>query len=125
MDWFYTQMVQMHTILAWCSVALFFSRGLAFQLGAEWAGSSMGNLVAFGVNMLMVVSGLSLWALLHFNPLRDDWLLCKLLAVTAYGLCAHWSMSEGRISLPGYLGALVMLAYAMAVSITRLPLLGL
>ena len=26
MTWFYTQMVQWHVLLAWCSVALFFTR---------------------------------------------------------------------------------------------------
>ncbi len=35
MPWFYTEMVQWHVLLAWCSVALFFTRGLLFQLGTR------------------------------------------------------------------------------------------
>ncbi|QPF74835.1 SirB2 family protein [Roseateles sp. DAIF2] len=126
MDWFYTQMLELHRILAWCSVLMFSVRGLAFQAGATgWATDSRGGLIAFAINLLMVVSGLSLWVLLHFDPLRDDWLLAKLIAVCGYGACAHWSMREDRISLPVYLAALLLLAYVMAISYTRAPLLGL
>ncbi|HEX2009649.1 MAG TPA: SirB2 family protein [Roseateles sp.] len=126
MDWFYTQMLGLHRILAWCSVLLFAVRGLAFQLGATgWATDTRGGLIAFATNTLLTISGLSLWVLLHFDPLRDDWLLAKLLAVAGYGLCAHWSMRDAQFSLPVFCAALLMLAYAMAVSITRLPLLGL
>lgn len=125
MDWFYTQMLEMHRILGWCSVILFAGRGLAYHLGGRWATDSRGGVIAFGVNMLLVISGLSLWNLLYFNPLHDAWLMVKLLAVVGYGLSAHYAMREENFSLPLFFTALLLLAYIVAVSFSRDPWLGL
>jgi uncharacterized membrane protein SirB2 len=122
MDWFYLQMIELHRVLAWCSVLFFLARGLIFQFGDAWAERAMDGriqLLVFGVDMLLTISGLSLWVLLHFNPLRDGWLMAKLLALLAYTLCAHWAMGRGEFRILGYVAALLLLAYMMGVSITR------
>jgi uncharacterized membrane protein SirB2 len=124
-DWFYTQMLEMHRILGWCSILLFAGRGLIYHLGGRWAVDSRGGVIAFGVNMLLVVSGLSLWGLLSFNPLRDGWLMAKLLAVTGYGACAHFAMQDEDFSLPLYFLTLLLLAYIVSLSFIRDPWLGL
>lgn len=128
MDWFYTGMSDMHATLAWCSVLLFAARGLAVQFGIaqldEWATDSRVLLLIFGVNMLLAVSGLSLLALLYSAPQRESWLMLKLLVIAAYALCAHWALGHGPLHWPAYLAALALLAYALALSFTRAPLLG-
>lgn len=120
------QMSEIHVLLAWCSVALFLVRGLAFQLGGQWALDSRLSVLVFGIDLLMTITGLSLWALLALNPfLRDSWLLVKLIALVAYTVCAHWAMGRGEFRSLGYLLALLSLAYMLACSITRSPWLGL
>ena len=124
MPWSHAQMLYLHQTLAWCSIILFAIRGLIFQLHTRWVPDFRWSVVALVVNILLVVSGLCLWGLLHDDPRYDHWLLAKLIAVSAYGLLAHWSMREGPFSIPVYLGALCMLSYAMLVSMTHNVLLA-
>lgn len=123
MDWYYTQMVQWHVLLAWCSVGLFFTRGLLFQFGTprlqEHARDARLMVVVFGVNACLVVTGLSLWGSIGYNPVRDWWLGVKLVALVGYMASGHWAMSQDRLHLLGYLTALALLALAMDLSINR------
>jgi uncharacterized membrane protein SirB2 len=128
MTWFYVQMVQWHVLLAWCSVALFFGRGLLFQFGTprlqELAKDARLLVLVFGVNACLVVTGLSLWGSLYYNPMRDLWFGAKLVALVGYFICGHWAMSQDRLHLLGYLTALALLALAMDLSINRQLLPG-
>lgn len=123
MSWYYTQMVQWHAALAWCSVVLFFARGLLYQLGTPQlqalARDARVLVLVFGINACLVVSGLSLWALLGYHPVRQPWLGIKLLALVGYVVCGHWAMSQARLHLLGYLTAVALLALAMDQSINR------
>lgn len=116
-------MVQWHVLLAWCSVGLFFARGLLFQFGtpALQAAAKDARLLVlvFGVNACLVVTGLSLWGLLGYHPVRNWWLGAKLVALLGYLVCGHWAMSQARLHLLGYLTALALLALAMDLSINR------
>lgn len=125
MSWFYSQMQDMHILLAWCSVALFLVRGLALQFKAEWPLDVRLRALVFGVNFLLVIAGLSLWGSLNYNPMVHTWLLAKFIAIAAYMACVHWAMGRGEFSLLAYLAGLLLLGYVMAVAITREPLLGL
>lgn len=123
MTWFYTGMLEWHVMLAWCSVGIFFVRGLLFQFGTprlqEIAKDPRLMVVVFGVNTCLVVTGLSLWGSLGYNPLRNTWLGVKLLALVGYAVCGHWAMSQQRLHLLGYLTALALLALAMDLSFSR------
>ena len=125
---FDTQMGQIHVLLAWASVTLFLVRGLAFQFGARFAVIAMDTrlqTLVFGIDLMLTVTGLSLWGLLYLNPLRDAWLGAKLLALVAYAVFAHMAMGKSEFSILSYVAALLMLAYMMAASITRSAVLGL
>lgn len=123
MTWFYSQMVDWHVLLAWCSVAIFFTRGLMFQFGPprlqEIAKDARLLVLVFGVNACLVVTGLSLWGSIGYNPVRDWWLGIKLVALVGYMICGHWAMSQARLHILGYLTALALLALAMDLSINR------
>lgn len=125
MDWYYSQMRETHAVLAWCVVVLFAMRGLAFQLGASWSQDVRLGVLAFGAAVLLTITGLSLWALIHHSPLRDNWLAAKLLALAACLACAYWARSSSEFRALGYIGAVMLLAYVLGVSVTREPLLGL
>jgi len=123
MTWFYTQMVQWHVLLAWCSVGLFFIRGAIFQFGSprqqEIAKDARLLVLVFGVNACLVVTGLSLWGAIGYSPVRDWWLGVKLIALIGYVVCGHWAMSRASLHLLGYVTALALLALAMDLSINR------
>ena len=128
MTWFYTPMVEWHVLLAWCSVGLFFTRGLLFQFGTprlqEAAKDARLLVVVFGVNACLVMTGLSLWGSIGYHPVRDSWLGIKLIALVGYMLCAHWAMSQARLHLLSYLAALLLLALVMYLSFNRALLPG-
>ena len=119
------EMSEMHAILAWCMVLLFLVRGLAYQFGANWPKDSRLDVLVFGIVVLLAVSGLSLWALRFFNPLRDSWLMAKLLALAIYAVSAHLAMGRGRFHALFYLIALLCLAYILQTATIRSPWLGL
>lgn len=123
MTWYYSQMVEWHVLLAWCSVALFFVRGLLFQFGTPQlqaiAKDARLLVLVFGVNACLVVSGLSLWGSIGYSLTRDWWLGVKLIALVGYMISGHWAMSQARLHLLGYLTALALLALAMDLSINR------
>ncbi len=123
MTWFYSQMVQWHVLLAWCSVTLFFARGFVFQFGSPrlqaMAKDARLLVLVFGVNACLVVTGLSLWGAIGYNPISDSWLGLKLVALVGYVACGHWAMSQQQLHLLGYLTALALLALAMDLSFNR------
>ena len=123
MTWYYTEMVQWHVVLAWCSIALFFGRGLLFQFGTPRLQSAAKDarllVLVFGVNSCLVVTGLILWGSIGYHPVRDWWLGVKFIALIGYAACGHWAMSQARLHLLGYLTALALLALAMDLSINR------
>jgi len=120
------QLAEIHTLLAWAALALFLLRGLAaLQFGTAWALDARVRLMVFAVHFLLVMTGLSLWALRYYNPTREAWFAAKLLGVIAFAGCAHWAMGSERFDPWGYGAGLVVMAYLLAVSITRSPWLGL
>ena len=64
-------------------------------------------------------------ALLYLNPLRDHWLLGKLIALPGYTVSAHWALGRGEFRSLGYVIALLCLACMVGASITRSAGLGL
>jgi uncharacterized membrane protein SirB2 len=119
MDWFYVQMVELHAYIAWFIVATFAVRGLAALFDAKWRMDLRLLSMVFVAYGLLGISGLSLWALMHHNPLHHGWLAGKLIALVVYGLCAHWAVGSGRYRAVGYVVSLLMLAYMLGVSMTR------
>jgi uncharacterized membrane protein SirB2 len=119
MDWFYVQMVQMHAYFAWFIAAVFAVRGLAALFDAKWRMDVRLLSVTFLAYGGLAVSGLSLWELMNYNPLRDGWFAGKLVALSVYGVCAHWAVGNGRFRAIGYVLSLLMLAYILGASMTR------
>lgn len=125
MDWFYGPMVQMHALLAWCSVGLFVARGLAHQFGAQWVMDERLRTLVFSSHLLIVVSGICLRGALHHDPRYEPWMTAKFIALGLYFAIGHWALGRGEFRVIGYLLALLALGYVAAVSVTRQVLLGL
>lgn len=124
MSWYYTQMIQVHVLAAWAAVGLFALRGLAAALGQEWGRDARLLLLVFVAHAVLLVTGLSLWVLIHYDPFRDAWLAAKLIALGLYLVAAHFALGRGALRIPAYALALLLLAYVAAVSLTRQALPG-
>jgi uncharacterized membrane protein SirB2 len=123
MDWFYGGMVQAHGTFAWFIAAVFAVRGAAALFGAKWHMDLRLLAVIFLAYGSIAFTGLSLWVLMHHDPLRDGWFAGKLIALVVYGVCAHWAVGNGRYRAIGYVVGLLMLAYILGASMTRQALL--
>lgn len=124
----YHEMVQLHVLLAMGSIALFFARGLGAFWGAHWPMDDRLRTLGGGLDFLLTMVGLSLWGLLHLNPLYYPWLTSKFVLLGLYVLFANlalrWASStEGR--LLGYVLALASLGLLVGVSLTKDPWAGL
>ena len=119
MDWFYVQMVAMHALAGWLSAAIFVVRGAAALFDAQWRMDFRLLAIAFLAYTVLIISGLSLWALMHHNPLYDGWLAGKLVALVVFAVCAHWSVGNGRYRAVGYVLGLLALAYTLSAALTR------
>lgn len=124
MDWFYVQMVEMHALTGWLSAAIFAVRGAAALFDAPWRMDFRLLAIAFLVYVGLIVSGLSLWVLMHHNPLYDGWLAGKLVALVVFAVCAHWAVGDGRYRAVGYVLGLLAVGYTLAAAMTRQALPG-
>jgi uncharacterized membrane protein SirB2 len=82
-DW-YVPLKQAHVTLVVASVALFALRGLGVLAGGAWPMAAAVRRASVAVDSLLLGAGVTLWALLSLQPLRDTWLGAKLLLVLAY-----------------------------------------
>jgi uncharacterized membrane protein SirB2 len=116
-------LVRWHVLLAWCSIGLFLLRGGMVQFGTPslqaFALNARVQMLVFAVNAFLLITGLSLWGSLAYNPMRDTWLAIKLMALIGYVVCGHWAMRRAPMHVLGYLTAIALLALAMDLSINR------
>lgn len=115
------QMSQMHALLGWCALALLLFRGFLFQFRSARFMEAGLKVIVFGVYAILAVTGLSLWVSFLHSPLREPWLMVKLFAVFAYMGCSYWAMGREEFRLLGFMAALTVLGYILAISITRSP----
>jgi uncharacterized membrane protein SirB2 len=114
-----------HIALVIASVSLFTARGLGALAGGQWPLRAPWRRLSMGIDTLLLVAGVALWVLMHHSPLREPWLLVKLLLLPAYVVLG--ALALRRAPTRGLRAACLFAALAvvalMAVSArTRLPL---
>ena len=70
-------------------------------------------------------AGLTLWALLSLNPLRDHWLGAKLLLLVLYVVLGTWALKRARSTAAravALIAALTVFATMASIGWTRHPL---
>ncbi len=114
-----------HIALVTASVALFAARGLGALAGGQWPLRAPWRRLSMGIDTLLLLAGVALWVLMHHSPLREPWLLVKLLLLPVYVVLG--ALALRRAPTRGLRAACLIAALAvvalMAVSArTRLPL---
>jgi len=85
------------------------------------------RIVPHCIDTLLLASALGLALMSHQFPFVADWLTAKLLALLVYILCGTMALKRGRSKQQRgvfFVLALLVLAYIIAVALTRHPYLA-
>jgi uncharacterized membrane protein SirB2 len=80
----YAAVKHAHVALVSISVALFATRGIAVLTGARWPMRAAVRRASVAIDTLLIGAGGTLWWMLSLHPLRERWLLAKLLLIVLY-----------------------------------------
>ena len=89
---FYPQIRLVHIAAVAASGALFFMRGAAVQLGAQWAMAAPLRYLSYSIDTVLLTAALMLATILHQYPFVDTWLTVKVLLLAIYMLM--WPVAD-------------------------------
>jgi uncharacterized membrane protein SirB2 len=117
---FYPQIKQAHVGLVAASGLLFACRGAAVLARRRWALARPLRLASVAIDTALLAAGVTLWALLALQPLRDAWLGAKLALLVLY--VALGTLAVKRAHAGAYAAALACYLFMVSVALTRHPL---
>ena len=110
------------------SVALsglgFAVRGIASLRGAQWTQSRLAKSLPHVVDSVLLLSAVTLSAMLHLNPAHAPWLMAKLLGLLLYiglGIVALRPRFGWKTRATAWVLALVVLAWIATVAVLKNP----
>lgn len=110
------------------SVALsglgFAVRGIASMRGAQWTQSRLAKRLPHIVDTVLLLSAVTLAAMLHLNPAHAPWLMAKLLGLLLYiglGIVALRPRFGWKTRATAWVLALVVLAWIATVAVLKNP----
>lgn len=118
----YPWLLHAHRTLVGLSVALFVLRGVGVGLRASWPMSPGCRWTSVGVDVFLLAAGVSLWVLMSHHPLREPWLLAKLLFLLVYIVLGSYALKRGRTRasrLGFFLAALACVSWIYAMARSR------
>ena len=116
---------QTHIALVVASAFLFTLRCVAVLSGAHWPMRTGVRVTSVAIDTALLAAGVTLWAVLQLNPLRDSWLAAKLMLLVLYVILGTWALKRSRTGvhrLAFLLAALLTLATMASIALTRQPL---
>jgi uncharacterized membrane protein SirB2 len=116
---------QAHLAFVALSGSLFALRGAAVLAGARWPLRSGWRIASVVIDTLLFGAGLTLWAVLSLNPLRDHWLAAKLLLLVLYVVLGTWALKRARRTGTrafAFAAALLVFATMLGIGWLRDPL---
>ena len=122
---FYPQIRLVHIAAVAASGALFFMRGAAVQMGAQWAMAAPLRYLSYSIDTVLLTAALMLATILHQYPFVDTWLTVKVLLLAIYIVLGIQALRRGRtpgIRLASWLAALAIFGLIVSVARTRHPL---
>lgn len=114
-----------HIALVIGSVSVFAARGMGALFGGQWPLRAVWGRLSMGIDTLLLLAGAALWVLMQHDPLREPWLLVKLLLLPVYvvlgALALRRAPTRGlrAVCLVAALGVVALMAISAR---TRLPL---
>lgn len=123
----YTVLKMVHVGSVVVSATGFVVRGLLFLAGSPLLMQRWMRIAPHVVDTVLLTSAIALAALLHQYPFVDGWLTAKVLALLAYIVLGSIALKRGptrSIRVVAWIGALMALAYIIAVARAHDPRAG-
>jgi uncharacterized membrane protein SirB2 len=90
---------QAHLTLVGASGALFALRGVGALAAARWPQQRALRIGSVVIDSLLLAVGITLWAVLQLNPVRDHWLAAKLVWLLLYIVLGRVALKPARSKL--------------------------
>jgi len=94
--WLYMTTLTIHVTAVSLSIALFTARGLGVAAHHQWPMQPVWRWISVGIDVVLMSAGLTLWALLQFNPMVDHWLGVKLVLLVVYIVLGSYGLKRAR-----------------------------
>jgi uncharacterized membrane protein SirB2 len=117
---FYPEIKLIHVGAVLVSGGLFFGRGLAVQLGAQWAMIAPLRYLSYTIDTALLTAALMLSSMLRQYPFVHAWLTAKVVLLVVYVVLGSFALKRGRtaaVRTSCWIAALAV--YGMMVSIAR------
>jgi uncharacterized membrane protein SirB2 len=101
--------IALHLCAVSISVALFIFRGVGVLKKRLWPMHPFWRWLSVGIDVVLLFSGLSLWYVMHHNPMYENWFALKLTLLVLYivlGSIALKRAASHRMKLIAFIGAL-------------------
>jgi uncharacterized membrane protein SirB2 len=120
----YAVVKTIHQTAVALSIVGFVARGVGMFAGAAWARGRIAKTLPHGVDTLLLLSAITLVAMLGLNPLSTPWLMAKiggLLLYIALGMLALRPALALPLRAAAWVGALVTFAWIASVAMSKNP----
>jgi uncharacterized membrane protein SirB2 len=120
----YPALKLLHVVCVGLTAAGFLLRGVWMLRDSPLLRHPLTRVLPHVNDTLLLTAGIGLALLLHQYPLVDGWLTAKLVALLLYIVLGSIALKRGRtrrIRVLALAGALLTLAYLVAVALTRSP----
>ena len=115
-----------HIAAVSASGGLFFLRGAAAQLGAQWTMAAPLRYLSYTIDTVLLTAAFMLVTILHQYPFVQAWLTVKVLLLVAYIVPGSYALKRGHtppfVRLATWLGALAIFGFIVSVARTHDPL---
>jgi len=101
------------------SFVLFFVRGYLMMRESNAAKHKLFLIAPHVVNLILIVSGISLAVLLHINPANQPWLATKLVALVVYIALGILTFKHPKLQVRKILWLLALVVFAFIVSVAE------
>ena len=120
----YVSIKLLHQSAVVLSVLGFVVRGIATIRGARWTQGRLAKTLPHMVDTVLLLSAVTLTAMLHLNPATAPWLLAKILGLLLYiglGMVALRPRYGLKIRSLAFVLALVVLTWIASVAVLKNP----
>mgnify|MGYP001078224287 CR=1 FL=1 len=122
---YYVEIRFIHIAAVIASGSLFFVRGLAVNLGAQWAMAAPLRYLSYAIDTVLLAAAVMLAAMLHQYPFVHGWLTTKVLLLVVYIVLGSLALKRARtqrMRWVAFLAALLVFGYIVSVARAHHPL---
>lgn len=104
---------------------LFTARGVGVLTEQAWPMRHGWRRLSYAIDTALLAAGITLWLMLHLNPVRDAWLGTKLLLLVGYILAGSFALKRGRtraVQCVSFGCAIALYLMIASVAVTHRPL---